>query len=420
MSARARQPSAAETELGLQFAALATADADREAAFEAFAAAGLPTRRREDWHYTDLRAALREAAAPAPRPDERRLAAARVALGKLPKLGATRFVLVDGHYVEALSDRAPRGLKPSLLVKSARSSVADPAVWLNDAFAPGGLHFVVDEDQTIEGAIEIVHFTGGEAARAIYSHVSLTLLRGASATFVERFVGADTGSQRNALARISLGDDARVELVTILNDAPSLHVESQEALLGRGAKLSAFALVAGGDLVRRQIFVRHDEPNAKISLAGLSLLDGARHADTTLQIHHAAPHGMSREFYRHVVADEATGVYQGKVIVAQHAQKTDGGMKSQALLLSPTATMNNKPELEIFADDVVCGHGATVGALDPEQLFYLMARGIARSEAEAMLLEAFGAEAIERVEHPDLADALREIATAWLRGRAAR
>ena len=114
-------------------------------------------------------------------------------------------------------------------------------------------------------------------------------------------------------------------------------------------------------------------------LRGLSLIDGARHADTTLEVTHAAPHGKSREFFRHIVADEAIGVYQGKVIVAPHAQKTDGAMKSQALLLSPTAQMNNKPELEIFADDVVCGHGATVGALDPEQVFYLQARGIAAS-----------------------------------------
>ena len=146
---------------------------------------------------------------------------------------------------------------------------------------------------------------------------------------------------------------------------------------------------------------------AKIALGGLSLLDGARHADTTLLVDHAAPHGRSREFYKHIVADEATGVYQGKVVVRPGAQKTDGAMKSQAILLSPHAVMNNKPELEIFADDVVCGHGATVGALDPEQMFYLQARGLPKAEAEAMLLEAFGADAIARVEDEDLAELLR-------------
>ena len=137
---------------------------------------------------------------------------------------------------------------------------------------------------------------------------------------------------------------------------------------------------------------------AKVALGGLALLDGARRADTTLQVVHSAPGGVSREFYRAIVDDEAIGTFQGKVVVANGAQKTDGAMKSQAVLLSPHAQMNAKPELEIFADDVVCGHGATVGSLDPEQVFYLRTRGIPKDEAEAMLLEAFGGEAIERVD----------------------
>jgi Fe-S cluster assembly protein SufD len=152
------------------------------------------------------------------------------------------------------------------------------------------------------------------------------------------------------------------------------------------------------------------------------VLAGRRPAPTTLEVVHAAPRGESREFYRHIVADEATGVFQGKVIVQPGAQKTDGAMKSQAILLSPDATMNAKPELEIFADDVVCGHGATIGALDPEQLFYLQARGLPPAEAEAMLLEAFGAEAISRVADAELAEALLTLMRDWLarRGRGRR
>ena len=129
-----------------------------------------------------------------------------------------------------------------------------------------------------------------------------------------------------------------------------------------------------------------------MSLGGLALIDGARRADTTLQVVHAAPGGISREFYRAIVDDDAVGVFQGKIIVEQAAQKTDGAMKSQAILLSPRAQMNEKPELEIFADDVVCGHGATVASLDPEQVFYLQSRGIPTADAKAMLLEAFRAE----------------------------
>jgi Fe-S cluster assembly protein SufD len=180
-----------------------------------------------------------------------------------------------------------------------------------------------------------------------------------------------------------------VDHTAIVEGEGALHVESLVARLGESAELRAFGYVSNGDLVRRQIFASLVGENAKIALNGLSLLDGKRHADTTLVVDHIAPHGESREFFKHIVADEATGVYQGKVIVQPGAQKTDGGMKSQAILLSPNAVMNNKPELEIFADDVVCGHGATVGALDRDQLFYLRARGIPETEAEAMLLEAF-------------------------------
>lgn len=158
---------------------------------------------------------------------------------------------------------------------------------------------------------------------------------------------------------------------------------------------------------------------AKASLGGLALVDGDRRADTTLQVLHAAPRGTSREFYRSIVDDDGIGVFQGKIIVERAAQKTDGAMKSQAILLSPRAQMNEKPELEIFADDVVCGHGATVASLDPEQIFYLQSRGISAPDAKAILLEAFGGEAIDRIDDALLIDALRARLSAWLATRGA-
>ena len=195
---------------------------------------------------------------------------------------------------------------------------------------------------------------------------------------------------------------------------PGLHVESVICELGAKAELNAFALVSGGALTRRQIFVKMAGAEARLALGGLALINGSRRADTTLQVIHAAPGGTSREFYRAIVDDDAIGVFQGKVIVEGAAQKTDGAMKSQAILLSPRAQMNAKPELEIFADDVVCGHGATIGSLDPEQVFYLRTRGIAKGEAEAMLLEAFGVEAIDRIDDESLAGALRATLRGWL------
>jgi Fe-S cluster assembly protein SufD len=405
---------AAEATLAQQFAALATRDADRSAAFAAFAARGLPTRRNGDWHYTDLRSAMTEAAPLAPRPDAAAIDAARNSLATHKRVGDVRFVMLDGHYLEELSDRAPAGLTASVPVKRVPATRTDAVVALNDAFAPGGLTLALDKGVTLAERIEIAHFVSSGAPRSVYSHVGVTLFAGARARIHESFFGAEAGSQRNALTAIRVSEGAKCSVTSLIDNEASLHLESQIVTLAADAEFEGFALVAGGALVRRQIFARQTGPGAKLALGGLSLLRGKRHADTTLVVEHAAPRGQSREYYRHIVADEATGVFQGKVIVEPHAQKTDGGMKSQAILLSPNAVMNNKPELEIFADDVVCGHGATVGALDPEQLFYCEARGIPRAEAEAMLLEAFGADAIDRIEDTEAAEALRERMRAWL------
>ena len=216
---------------------------------------------------------------------------------------------------------------------------------------------------------------------------------------------------------MTLAEGARARHVAVVGDEPGLHIETQICELAETAELSAFGLVSGGELSRRQIFVRMTGNEAKVSLGGLALIDGARRADTTLQVVHAAPAGTSREFYRAIVDDDAVGVFQGKIIVEKAAQKTDGGMKSQAILLSPRAQMNEKPELEIFADDVVCGHGATVASLDPEHVFYLQSRGIPNSDAKAMLLEAFGGESIDRLEDKLLVEPLRARLAAWLATR---
>ena len=417
---RAVAKTEAETMLGLQFSALASKDLDRVAAFEAFAKTGLPTRRNESWHYSDLRAAMKTAAPLARKPDAERIAAAREKLAGRERIGGARFVLVDGYFVEELSDPAPSGMQRAVFFRVGRWERPDPLLLLNDAFSTNGLLVFVKAGVEIDKPVEIVHYAGAEGPHALYSQVSATVEAGARISFLETFCGASGDCQRNAAAQISIGAHARCEYVSVVDDHPELHIESQVVSLGEDAEFNAFALIAAGALVRRQIFANHWKPGVKINLSGLTLLDGARRADTTIEIRHEAPKGTSREFFRSIVADEAVGTFQGKVIVAPGAQKTDGAMKSQAILLSPTAAMNNKPELEIFADDVACGHGATVGALDADELFYLQTRGIPRDEAEAMLLEAFGAEAIERIGSAEIAAAIASRAKKWLEMRSAR
>jgi Fe-S cluster assembly protein SufD len=397
---------------------------EREAAFRAFTSKGLPTRRDEAWHYTDLRQRLTRVAPPAEAPTAAAIQMARARLAGL-HAAATRLVILDGRFIAALSATPPEGVSIVSIGEDARASRAaapdlggnvDGMLALNGALAQGGCVIKVAPEVRLAAPIEIRHWTTKGEAKSSVSRVAVEFGAGAQAHIVEYFEGA-AGGQRNVATMLDVGAGAVADHRAIIEGEAALHVESLVARLGEAARLSSFGFVAGGELVRRQIFANLVGRGAVVALCGLSLIAGKRHADTTLVVDHIAPHGQSREFFKHIVADEATGVYQGKVVVEPGAQKTDGGMKSQAILLSPGAVMNNKPELEIFADDVICGHGATVGALDRDQLFYLRARGLPEAEAEAMLLEAFGFEAIERVGDEALREILRAKARGWLAAR---
>ena len=422
MTAHFAERSMAETALAREFEAapVLSRSPRRAAAFSRFQEQGLPTRRNESWHYTDLRAAMREAAPLAPPPDKPTIEAARQILQAGEPLGTGRLVLVNGAVVAELS----QGLPASVVFRREEppsADVDDAMVALNEAMSADAGELRVFAGAALDHPLEIIHLTVGERPQATYSRLAISVEAGAKADLIESFIGATPSVQRNATTLLSLAENASIKHVVTLGDHAGLHVETQIAELASRADLNAFALVAGGALTRRQLFVRLAGEGAKIALGGLALIDGARRADTTLQVNHRAVAGTSREFYRAIVDDDGVGVFQGKIIVEKAAQKTDGAMKSQAILLSPQAQMNAKPELEIFADDVACGHGATIGSLDPEQLFYLQARGIARAEAESMLLEAFGCEAIDRIEDPRLVEPLRKCLAAWLalgRGKA--
>jgi Fe-S cluster assembly protein SufD len=410
--------STAEATLAKQFAEQEGREPSpiRTAAFARFLETGLPTRRIEAWHYTDLRAAMADAAPVTSAPSRADIEAARNRLAARERVAGAQLVLLGGRYVADLSDRLPAGVA---VTEGATvvSGVSDPMAALNEALSPAGCTISITREAKIAEPITIVHLANGSGSHSVYSRMAIALKAGARASFVEVFEGANPAMQRHAATILTLAKGAKAKHVAVIGDEAELHIETQIGELAERAELDAFGLVAGGALTRRQIFLKMSGDDAKVSLGGLALIDGVRRADTTLQVVHSALGGTSREFYRAIVDDDAVGVFQGKIIVEKSAQKTDGAMKSQAILLSPRAQMNEKPELEIFADDVVCGHGATVGSLDPEQLFYLRARGIPQSEAKAMLLEAFGGESIDRIQDEALIDALRARLRAWLKSR---
>ncbi len=419
MNAHIVNRSAAEKTLFRQFAEQQAREPSpvRAAAFARFAEAGLPTRRVEAWHYTDLRAAMADAAPVLAAPTPADIEAARLRLARRERFApGAQLVLLGGRYIGELSDRLPDGVTVTEGAVVA-VPVADPLAALNEALSPSGCTISVARGAEIAEPITILHLANGMSDYSVYSRSAIALNAGARASFVESFEGAQARVQRHSATIMTLAKGAKARHVAVVGDEPGLHIETHVCDLADNAELEAFGLISGGDLTRRQIFVRMTGDEAKVSLGGLALIDGDRRADTTLQVVHAAPRGTSREFYRAIVDDDAVGVFQGKIIVERAAQKTDGAMKSQAILLSPRAQMNEKPELEIFADDVVCGHGATVASLDPEQVFYLRSRGIPESDAKAMLLEAFGGESIDRIEDELLIEALRARLRAWLGSR---
>ncbi len=423
MTAHVVSRSAAERTLSRQFAEqeLREPSSARAAAFARFAAAGLPTRRVEAWHYTDLRAAMADASPILATPKQGDIEAARSMLAKRERFAAgAQIVLLGGQFIAALSDRLPTGVSVAEGSAVVPNAVDDPLSALNEALSPPGCAIKVAPGAKLAEPIMVVHLTTEPSSHSVYSRTTIAFDVEAEASFVEIFDGAHAGVQRHAATIMTLAAGARATHVAVLGDEPGLHIETQICEVAETAKLAAFGLVSGGEVTRRQIFVRMAGVEASLSLGGLALIDGARRADTTLQVVHAAPAGTSREFYRAIVDDDGVGVFQGKIIVEKAAQKTDGSMKSQAILLSPRAQMNEKPELEIFADEVVCGHGATVASLDPEQVFYLQSRGISNDDAKAMLLEAFGGESIDRIESELLAGPLRARLAAWLETRKAK
>jgi Fe-S cluster assembly protein SufD len=404
----------------------------REAAFGQFDARGLPHRRIEEWKYTDLRLLMREARPLAGAPDAAAIARAREAGRLVGDIDARRIVFVDGTFVAELSDVAE--LSPGLSIRSMADALAagdplvetylgkvvadgDGVVALNTALMRDGALVHVAQGATVERPIHLVFAATGSQPTSVFTRSLVVIEPGARVMLVESHEACD-GHQTNAALELVVGNEAHVDHIKITGGASdALHVASLMAAIGARARFNDFTFNVGGGVVRNQLFVRFDGEGTLAGIRGASLLKGTQHADTTLVADHKAGGCQSREMFKVVLDDESRGVFQGKIIVRPKAQKTDAKMMTQALLLSEKAEADNKPELEIFADDVQCGHGATSGALDKDLKFYLMARGIPEPEAESLLVQAFVGEAVEGIEHAGLREALMDHVTAWLRER---
>ncbi|AXS40516.1 Fe-S cluster assembly protein SufD [Breoghania sp. L-A4] len=399
----------------------------REKAFRGFEAKGLPHRRVEAWKYTDLRREIREALPLSEAADPEQ---AKRALANVKDFGAAagyRVVFVNGLFCADLSDldglvgvsisSLESGLmngRPDGLGELA-ANVDDPAVGLNTAFMRDGALIRVADGVTVDKAIELLHVTTGPAAVAYMRHV-VHVGEGAKVRFLDAYEGFEcSGYQTNVAVELYAANGADIGWVKLQEEArDALHISSFLTLLGEKVTFNQFTFTSGGRVSRGQAFVTFAGEHSTVGLRGTTLINGDQHADITLVIDHAVPNCDSREYFKAVIDGHAKGVFQGRINVHPHAQKTDGQMMTQSLLLSDDAEMAYKPELEIFADDVQCAHGATSGQIDEDLLFYLRARGIPEAEARTMLVLAFLAEAIEEIGEDDIVANLEERARAWL------
>ena len=349
--------------------------------------------------------------------------------------GVRRLVLVDGVFAPKLSEtgRSGKGLGIRTLREVLEAGDAalqaqlfapdnsDAMVALNSAMMTDGVVIEVADGVALTQPLHIVHIASGAAPAAMFTRSLLQLGKAASATLVESYIAADGAKayQVHDSLIVSIGDGARLDHVRLIEDGrEAFNISSVGGDAGRAsAHFNTFGMTSGSHVSRYQAVIAFAGEGSRVETNGVNLLNGRQHADTTLFLDHAVPNCASREIFRAVVDDRGHSVFQGRIIVRPKAQKTDAKMMTRALLLSDEAEADNKPELEIFADDVTCGHGATTGALDESLLFYLRARGLSEKEAQALLIQAFVGEAIESI----ASDALRELAISaaqrWLAAR---
>lgn len=405
------------------------ADARRRA-FDQFQLIGLPHRRIEDWKYTDLRALMREVLPIAPAPDAAALARAAAAVKLHAIDGVRRLVLVDGALVADLSDLS--ALEQGLSIRSLRDALAagderllslgtaDPMVALNTALMTDGVVIDIADGIKLSQPLHIVHVAASDTKTASFTRSLIQLGKNSAATLVESYVaGEGAGAyQVHDAAVISVGDGARLDHVRLIEDArDAFNIAAAEVRVGTQAYYGVVGVNTGSLVSRYSSTVTIAGEHAQVETNGVNLLNGTQHADTTLVMNHDVPHCVSREGFRAVVDERGHSVFQGRINVRQPAQQTDAKMMTRALLLSDDAEADNKPELEIFADDVTCGHGAAIGALDDQLLFYLRARGLPEKEAEALLIQAFVGEAIEAIADDNLRALAIGAAERWLAAR---
>ncbi|MDS7597294.1 Fe-S cluster assembly protein SufD [Agrobacterium tumefaciens] len=385
--------------------------AARDVLFDDLKTAGLPTRRIEAWHYTDLKSLLRAIPEDAPAPVIEKQAPAVAGSSVAYVLhGASSFGKVEGFSVSSFADSLLDG---SAAAGLAEASKDDAIGRINGSFVRDGLTVDIPADAEIEKPIElqVVHGAG-----QVHSRLPVRFGKGSKATVIERHLSVTSDAALvSSVSEIAVEDGVEATYIILQQQgAADIHLGQLRIKLGADAKFRLFIINAGGKLVRQELRIDVEGEGTDLIVRGVNLLGGETHTDVTMVLGHNVPNTTSTEIFRNVVFDRAKGIFQGMIRVAPDAQKTDAKMACNTLLMSDDGEFSAKPELEIFADDVQCGHGATVADISDNHLYYLMARGVPKAKARAMLVNAFVAEIVEELEEEDLVEALEEIISGWL------
>lgn len=400
-----------ETRFGANLSA-----ANRLAAIGLIKDKGLPTRRVEAFHYTDLRALIQGGWTVADRPDEESAQAIGAAF---PRLVSDAAVLhfCNGHHFDRGEDM-PDGISvrqamPELDTPSTNGEIVEA---INLAFADAGASLEVAANSNIQRTVGIVHAHTGEADTLAAVRNSIRAGAKSTSRFIDRAIGPDDARYlHSSVVQLKLEEGATVDYVLSIEEGDAaqrlarLNVE-----LATDATLNLFILNAGGKLVRQEICFDVVGEGSSLNISGVNLIGGEAHVDVTSIITHHVPNTDASETFRNVATGRGRGVFQGQINVRQPAQLTDARMACNTLLLSDECDFSAKPELEIFADDVQCAHGATVTDLEDSYMFYLMARGIPEIQARRLLIKAFVAEIVEEMEDEGLIEALEARIDVWM------
>jgi Fe-S cluster assembly protein SufD len=389
-------------------------DALRADALERANALSVPTTRDEEWRYTDLSPLYQSSYQPAETAGE--IAAVDIAGFEVPEAGS-RLVFVDGHFMQRLSRVRAGGLSVQALSAALAAQdplleqhlarhvplAADAFTALNTAWLHEGAVIRVGRDHAAAAPVHLL-FVSTRAGVASYPRLVIVAEAGCDCAVVEDYVALHAGSYLvNAVAELALAPGARVRHLRLQREAQeAFHIATCGVRLERDARYLATSVALGARLSRYNLEVTQAGEGTECELDGLALIGGRQVADTHSLLDHTVANGRSRQLHKCIVDGTARAVFNGKIFVRAGAQRTDARQESRNLLLSQRAQVDTKPQLEIFADDVKCAHGAAVGQLEPEQLFYLESRGLDAASARDLLTYAFAAELVERIPVPSL------------------